>query len=118
MGTTHIDEAGAAPFCGNDRLLLGIVLAVLTFWLFAGTVGTAAPAMMRDLEQRGSRITPEQMNLAVSVTALVSGLLIVFIGGLADRLGRVRVTLAGLGAGILGSLLVVLATGLLRGPDR
>ena len=27
---------------GNDKLLVGIVLGVLTFWMFAGTVGTVA----------------------------------------------------------------------------
>lgn len=34
---------------GNDRLLAGLVLAVLTFWLFAGSAGSVAPAIMRDI---------------------------------------------------------------------
>lgn len=32
--------AGETKFVGGDKLLLGIVLAVLTYWLFAGTLGT------------------------------------------------------------------------------
>lgn len=110
--------SGTAPppvetpaFRGNDKLLLGIVLAVLTFWLFAGTVGTVAPEILSSINSEAERVTAQQMNLAVSITALFSGLLIVVIGGFADRVGRVRVTLIGLGAGMVGSLLVALANG-------
>lgn len=102
---------GTTAYRGTDRLLLGIVLAVITFWLFAGTVGTIAPEILRSINSDAERVTAQQMNLAVSITALFSGLLIVVMGGLADRVGRVRITLIGLGAGMLGSLLVVLATG-------
>ena len=35
------------------------------------------------------------MNLAVSITALFSGLFIVFFGGFADKLGRVKIALLG-----------------------
>lgn len=40
--------AAATPkaYQGTDKLLFGIVLAVITFWLFAGTAGTVAPAIM------------------------------------------------------------------------
>ena len=105
-------SAGATTaYRGSDKLLLGIVLAVVTFWLFAGTVGTIAPEILRSINSETERVTAQQMNLGVSITALFSGLLIVVMGGLADRVGRVRITLVGLGAGILGSLLVVLASG-------
>ena len=105
-------SAGATTaYRGSDKLLLGIVLAVVTFWLFAGTVGTIAPEILRSINSETERVTAQQMNLGVSITALFSGLLIVVMGGLADRIGRVRITLVGLGAGILGSLLVVLASG-------
>lgn len=46
------------------------------------------------------------MNIAVSITALFSGIFIVVIGGLADRVGRVRMLLVGFGFSIIGSLLV------------
>jgi DHA2 family multidrug resistance protein-like MFS transporter len=108
-------------FRGNDKLLLGIVLGVVTFWLFAGTMGTVAPNILADLNGPYSDpvkrtwenplVAVSAMNLAVSITALFSGMFIVVMGGLADRVGRVRVALIGNGLGILGSLLIVLAAG-------
>ncbi len=110
-----------ATFQGNDKLLLGIVLGVVTFWLFAGTMGTVAPNILADLNGPYSDaakrtwenplVAVSAMNLAVSITALFSGMFIVVMGGLADRVGRVRVALIGNGLGILGSLLIVLAAG-------
>ena len=102
---------------GNDRVLLGIVAGVLTFWMFAGTVGTIARAMLTDInggpidQVSAPLINLDQMNLAVSITALFSGLFIVFLGGLADRIGRVRMAIAGNVLNIAGSLLLVLAAG-------
>src|SRR5512142_1314747 len=91
-------------FRGNDRVLLGIILGVITFWLFAQTTLNIAPDMGRDL-----RLGASTMNTAVSITALFSGIFIVVIGGLADRVGRVRIVRIGFYLSILGSLLVGLA---------
>jgi DHA2 family multidrug resistance protein-like MFS transporter len=88
---------------GNDKLLLGIVLAVVTFWLFAQTMLNVAPAMRNDL-----LITEGVINIAVSITSLFSGIFIVVAGGLADRLGRVRLTNIGL-LSIFGSLLIAVS---------
>lgn len=96
------DAAGA--YQGTDRLILGIVLAVITFWLFAQTTLNVAPAMRSEL-----RISEGMSNLAVSITALFSGIFIVVAGGLADRLGRVRLTCAGLALSIAGSALIALS---------
>ncbi|WP_430297511.1 MFS transporter [Sinomonas sp. B1-1] len=111
---------------GNDKLLLGIVLGVITFWLFAGTMGTVAPNILTDVNGPYSDpaaktwdspfVGVDAMNLAVSITALFSGMFIVVAGGLADRVGRVRISLIGNGLGILGSLMIVLATGPLALP--
>lgn len=102
---------------GTERLLWGIVLAVVTFWLFAGTAGTVAPAIMDDVNSGGRTVVDAAaMNLAVSMTALFSGLFIVLMGGLADRFGRVRITQLGILLGIVGSLLLVLAQGSLALP--
>ena len=65
---------------GNDRLLLGIVLGVITFWLFAQTTLNIAPIMQTDLG-----IDVNTTNIAVSITALFSGIFIVVIGGLGDK---------------------------------
>jgi DHA2 family multidrug resistance protein-like MFS transporter len=108
--------APAKPtFHGNDKLLIGIVLGVLTFWMFAGTVGTVARTILSDINGgpidtiAHPAVSLNQMNLAVSITALFSGLFIVFMGGLADRIGRVRIAITGNALGIVGSLLLVLA---------
>lgn len=93
-----------APYRGNDRLLYGIILGVLAFWLFAQTTLNIAPAMAADLA-----ISTNVMNIAVSITALFSGIFIVVVGGLADRVGRVRILMWGFVLGIIGSLLVGIA---------
>ena len=71
---------------GNDTLLFGIILGVLAFWLFAQTTLNIAPAMASDLG-----VTTNVMNIAVAITALFSGIFIVVVGGLADRVGRVKI---------------------------
>ncbi|HEX6758619.1 MAG TPA: MFS transporter [Propionibacteriaceae bacterium] len=122
MTTSEAAPTTEQGFKGNDKLLTGIVLGVLTFWMFAGTIGTVARSVLTDInggpiEQVASPyVNLNQMNLAVSITALFSGLFIVFMGGLADRFGRVRLTLVGNGLGILGALLIILASGNLALP--
>lgn len=101
---------------GNDKLLLGLVLALLTFWLFAASMGTVAPSIMADINKDGNFISAAGMNLAVSITSLISGLLIVLMGGLADRLGRVKIALLGTITGIIGSLFLLFAAGSLALP--
>jgi DHA2 family multidrug resistance protein-like MFS transporter len=89
---------------GNDRLLFGIILGVLAFWLFAQTTLNIAPAMAADLG-----VATNVMNIAVAITALFSGIFIVVVGGLADRVGRVKMLMWGFAFSILGSLLVGVA---------
>ena len=99
--TTH--SAAAVRYRGDNELILGIVLAVITFWLFAQTTLNVAPAMRDELH-----ISDAMSNIAVSITALFSGIFIVVAGGLADRLGRVKLTNIGLALSVLGSLLIAL----------
>src|SRR5688572_32985878 len=91
---------------GDDRLLFGIILGVLAFWLFAQTTLNIAPAMAADLE-----VATNIMNIAVSITALFSGIFIVVVGGLADRVGRVKTLMWGFILSIVGSLLVGIEIG-------
>ena len=101
MTTTTQSVQKAKEFKGNDSALLGIVLAVITFWLFAQTTLNIGPAMGQDIG------TPAPvMNIAISLSALFSGMFIVVAGGFADRIGRVRVTNIGNILGIIGSLLL------------
>jgi DHA2 family multidrug resistance protein-like MFS transporter len=107
------EAAAATGYVGNDRLLFGIILGVLAFWLFAQTTLNIASTMADDLG-----IEMSVMNIAVSITALFSGIFIVVVGGAADRIGRVRVVQAGFLFGIVGALLVGLApSGALATPS-
>jgi MFS transporter, DHA2 family, multidrug resistance protein len=93
-----------SSYQGSNKLILGIVLAVITFWLFAQTTLNIASTMRADL-----RISESLNNISVSITALFSGIFIVVAGGLADRVGRVKITYAGLAFSILGSSLIAIS---------
>ena len=95
------ESNGPTTFHGNDKLLIGIILGVVTFWLFAQTTLNIAPDMAKDLGLDAS-----MMNIAVPITALFSGIFIVVMGGFADRVGRVKIVTIGFYLSILGSLLV------------
>lgn len=98
------DARSQTDFVGNDRVLFGIIFGVLAFWLFAQTTLNISPVMADDLG-----VETTVMNIAVSITALFSGIFIVVMGSLADRFGRVRVVQWGFVLSIAGSLLVGLA---------
>ena len=57
--------------------------------------------MARDLHMEAS-----MMNIAVSITSLFSGIFIVVMGGLADKVGRLKIIRIGFAFSIVGSLLV------------
>ncbi len=86
---------------GNDKLLFGIILGVLAFWFFAQSTLNINVVMSEELQMNTS-----MMNIAVSITALFSGIFIVVFGGIADRFGRVKVIKIGFVFSIFGSLLV------------
>ena len=52
---------------GDDKLLFGIILGVLAFWLFAQTTLNIAPAMATDLG-----VASNVMNIAVRRAALIA----------------------------------------------
>lgn len=91
---------------GTNKMITGIVFGVITFWLFAQSMVNIVPAVQSDLG-----VSLGTINVAISLTALFSGMFIVVAGGLADRLGRKKVTYVGLILSIIGSLLLVLANG-------
>ncbi|VDZ83487.1 Quinolone resistance protein norB [Kluyvera intermedia] len=96
----------AAPYVGTDRLLAGIVLSVLTFWLFAQSVINVVPVVKSSID-----ISLETLTLAVSLSALFSGCFVVVSGGLADKFGRVRLTTIGLMLSMVGSAMLVVSQG-------
>ncbi|MEJ7287535.1 MFS transporter [Staphylococcus epidermidis] len=90
-------------FRGDNRLLLGIILGVITFWLFAQSlVNLVVPLQSSYNSDIGT------INIAVSLSALFSGLFIVGAGDIADKIGRVKVTYIGLALNIVGSVLIII----------
>ncbi|PGV52520.1 MFS transporter [Bacillus sp. AFS037270] len=91
---------------GTNKLITGIVFGVITFWLFAQAMVNVVPAVQSDLG-----ISLGTLNIAISLTSLFSGMFIVGAGGLADKIGRKKVTYIGLILSVIGSLLLVVTQG-------
>lgn len=96
----------ATNYKGTNKMIAGIVFGVITFWLFAQAMVNIVPAVQADLG-----IELGALNIAISLTSLFSGMFIVVAGGLADRMGRKKITYIGLILSVIGSLCLVLAQG-------
>lgn len=103
---TTKQTATRETYQGTDKALVGIVLGVMTFWLFAQSTLNVGPLMAKDVG-----IPMHIMNVAISASGLFSGMCIVVAGGFADRWGRKRVAMIGNLINIVGSLLVATAFG-------
>src|SRR5690606_22726246 len=91
---------------GTNKMIIGIVFGVITFWLFAQAMVNVVPAVQEDLG-----ISLGTINIAISLSALFSGMFIVAAGGLADKIGRKKIAVIGFWLSILGSLCLVLTQG-------
>src|SRR6476620_5286336 len=91
---------------GTNKLITGIVFGVITFWLFAQAMVNVVPAVQSDVG-----ISLGTLNIAISLTSLFSGMFIVGAGGLADKVGRKKITYIGLVLSVIGSLCLVFAQG-------
>ncbi|QNK88002.1 MFS transporter [Sporosarcina sp. resist] len=91
---------------GTNKMITGIVFGVITFWLFAQSMVNVVPAIQSDLG-----ISLGVLNIAISLTALFSGIFVVAAGGLADKIGRKKMTYFGLILSIIGSLCLVFTNG-------
>jgi len=91
---------------GNDRLLFGMILGVATYWLFASAITAGVPPLTHDLG-----ISSSVVSTAVSITALICGVSIVTAGGIADKVGRVKITQVGFILSIIGSVFCAIAQG-------
>ncbi|WP_414045307.1 MFS transporter [Macrococcus equi] len=92
----------AQNYKGGNKLILGIVLGVITFWLFAQSLVNVVPPLQKSFNADMGTIS-----IAVSITALFSGMFVVGAGGLADKIGRVKMTNIGLILSIVGSALII-----------
>ncbi|MBR2565192.1 MAG: MFS transporter [Paenibacillus sp.] len=91
---------------GTNKMIIGIVFGVITFWLFAQAIVNVVPTVQADLG-----VTTGTLNIAISLSALFSGMFIVAAGGLADKIGRKKIALIGFLLSIIGSLCLVFAQG-------
>lgn len=91
---------------GNDRLLVGMILGVATYWLFASSITAGVPPLTKDLG-----ISSSVVSTAVSITALICGVSIVITGSIADKVGRVKITQIGFVLSIIGSVLCAISQG-------
>jgi DHA2 family multidrug resistance protein-like MFS transporter len=87
----------STSYKGTNKMITGIVFGVITFWLFAQAMVNIVPAVQSDLG-----ISLDILNVAISLTALFSGIFIVAAGGIADRVGRKKITHLGLILSIVG----------------
>jgi DHA2 family multidrug resistance protein-like MFS transporter len=101
-----------SQYQGTNRLILGIVLLVLTFWMFAQSMQAALiPIVAKDFNIINSPEKMDLLNFAASITPLFSAACIVAAGGLADRYGRMRFAFIGTVLCVLGSIAVALSSG-------
>ncbi|WP_145372611.1 MFS transporter [Staphylococcus cohnii] len=97
-------QGNTKSYQGDNKLILGIVLGVVTFWLFAQSLLNVVPTLQQSFDSNIGTIS-----IAVSITALFSGMFVVGAGSLADKVGRVKITYIGLWLSIIGSLLIIIS---------
>ncbi|GEQ03251.1 MFS transporter [Staphylococcus ureilyticus] len=97
-------QGNTKSYQGDNKLILGIVLGVVTFWLFAQSLLNVVPTLQQSFNSNIGTIS-----IVVSITALFSGMFVVGAGSLADKVGRVRITYFGLWLSIIGSLLIIIS---------
>lgn len=100
-------SAAAPAYRCPPSVLLGMCIGVSIYWLFALSMGPLLPMIARDFG-----VAAPDLALPMSLAGLVSGIFIMPAGGLADRLGRLRMTRIGLALGLAGMLAAGLATGM------
>ncbi|WP_171034857.1 MFS transporter [Klebsiella indica] len=103
-------ESNKKEYQGNARLILGIVLLVLTFWMFAQSMQAALiPIISKDFGIMNDPAKMDLLNFAASITPLFSAACIVAAGGLADRFGRMRFAFIGVVLSVLGCIIIALS---------
>ncbi|MDO5375793.1 MAG: MFS transporter [Staphylococcus rostri] len=99
-----VQQRNTQTYQGDNKLILGIVLGVITFWLFVQSLLNVVPALQNTFNSNLGTIS-----IAVSITALFSGMFVVGAGSLADKVGRVKITYVGLWLSVIGSLIIIVS---------
>lgn len=86
-----------------NKVILGIILSILTYWLFAQAFLNIAPEVQATYSTTSSSI----INLSVSLTSLVTGIFMVAGGNIADKIGYTKITYIGIILSIIGSIIII-----------
>lgn len=84
-------------------VVLGIVLTIITYWMFAQTFLNLGPHLENTFDTSQGVI-----NLSISLTSLITGIFMVAAGTFSDRFGHIRMAYIGIILSIIGSLLVII----------
>ncbi|PHK48897.1 MFS transporter [Staphylococcus edaphicus] len=95
---------GSINKISGSKLLVGIVLSILTYWLFAQSFLNIGPKI-----QETFGVSPEIVNISVSLTSFVTGVFMVVAGNVSDRFGKVKMTRIALILSIIGSLMLIVS---------
>lgn len=88
----------------GNLIILGIVLSIITYWLFAQAFLNIGPHVQETYSGASAGI----INLSISLTSLITGIFMVAAGNVSDNIGKVKVTYAGIILSIIGSLLIII----------
>ncbi|MFV5900731.1 MFS transporter [Staphylococcus gallinarum] len=87
----------------EQQLLLGIVLAILTYWLFAQSFLNIGPKVQGTVST-----SPDIVNISISLTSFVTGVFMVVAGNISDRYGMLKMTRIALVLSMVGSLMLII----------
>ncbi|ULG72263.1 MFS transporter [Macrococcus brunensis] len=87
----------------GNLITLGIVLSILTYWLFAQTF-----LNLGNVLQDTFHTSQSLLNLSISLTSLITGIFMVAAGNFSDRFGQTKMALLGIVLSIIGSLLLIM----------
>lgn len=88
----------------GNLIILGIVLSIITYWLFAQAFLNIGPHVQETYTGASAGI----INLSISLTSLITGIFMVAAGNVSDKLGKVKITYIGIILSIIGSLLIII----------
>ncbi len=104
MSQAILETSPQEQYRGTNQLILGIVLLVLTYWMFAQSMqASLIPAITDSFGIKGNAAKEDLLNFAASLTPLFAAACVVTCGGLADRFGRMRFALIGMVLSVIGS---------------
>ncbi|HCT8478068.1 TPA: MFS transporter [Staphylococcus aureus] len=88
----------------RSNIIIAIMLAALTYWLFAQSFINIGPLVGQTYQT-----SPAVLNLSISLTSFATGIFMVAAGDIADKIGQLRMTYMGLIISMFASLLLIIS---------